>query len=87
MANGFQFVSQYTFSKTVTDTATFSGDSWNYHPHLGRGESPTSHRHRLLISGIYQPEPIMQGTHNPLLVGVVKGSDILLVGKVVFPVS
>lgn len=28
----------------------------------------------------------MQGIHNPLLVGVVKGSDILLVGKVVFSV-
>jgi Carboxypeptidase regulatory-like domain len=62
MANGLQVVSHYTFSKTVTDTATFSGDSWNYHPHLGRGESPTSHRHRLLISGIYQP---VYGEHWP----------------------
>jgi glucose uptake protein len=32
-----------------------------------------------------ETEPIIQGIHNPLLVGVVKGSDILLVGKVVFP--
>src|SRR5579859_4571460 len=50
MSKGLQIVSHYTFSKTVSDR-----QGWDYHPGLGRGESPTSHRHRFLLSGIYQP--------------------------------
>jgi len=50
MSKGFQIVSHYTFSKNVSDN-----QGWDYHPGLGRGESSTSHRHRFLLSGIYQP--------------------------------
>ena len=50
MSNGFQVLTHYTYSKTVSDTS-----GWDYHVRLGRGESPTSHRHRLLASAIFEP--------------------------------
>ena len=69
MANGIQVLAHYTFSKTVTDN-----QGWNYHTRLGRGESPTSHRHRVLFSTIY--EPVYGQNWEPVLREVATGWEI-----------
>jgi Carboxypeptidase regulatory-like domain/TonB dependent receptor len=74
MSGGLQLLSHYTYSKTVSDTS-----GWNYHVHLGRGESPTSHRHRLLVSAIY--EPTYGSTWVPAVKAIATGWQISMIGN------
>lgn len=62
--NGVQFISNYTFSKTVSDYPVFNALSGNgqqgysgfQYPNIfDRGESTLSHRHRFVYSGIWEP--------------------------------
>lgn len=62
LSKGFQFVSHYTFSKTVQDaqyfqpeTYKFAANTWSWNRRLGRGESEFSHPHRFVFAGGYQP--------------------------------
>jgi hypothetical protein len=59
-----QFISNYTFSKTVSDYPVFNALSGNgqqgysgfQYPNIfDRGESTLSHRHRFVYSGIWEP--------------------------------
>ncbi len=63
-SHGFQFMSNYTFAKTVSDYPWINnlaangqgGYSGFQYPNLfNRGESTLSHRHRFVYSGIWQP--------------------------------
>ena len=74
MSGGLQFLAHYTYSKTVSDTS-----GWNYHVQLGRGESPTSHRHRLLASAIY--EPTYGSTWVPVVKAVATGWQLSMIGN------
>lgn len=62
--HGFQFMSNYTFGKTVSDFPLINnlaangqgGASGFQYPNLfNRGESTLSHRHRFVYSGIWEP--------------------------------
>jgi hypothetical protein len=66
-SRGFQFMSNYTWGKTVSDYpyinslgengANGGGTSGFIYPNLyDRGESNQSHRHRLVYSGIWSPQ-------------------------------
>jgi len=63
-SRGFQFISSYTFGKTVSDYPLVNnlasnggpGGSGFQYPNLNsRGESTLSHRHRFVYSGIWSP--------------------------------
>ena len=67
MSHGIQVTSSYTFGKTVSDYPVVNTLQTNVYPYYGggglqypnlnsRGESTQSHRHRLVISGIWAPE-------------------------------
>jgi hypothetical protein len=58
---GLQFVSHYTFSKTVSDYNEFAPEafgfdvsSWQWNRKLGRGEAEFSHPHRFVTAASYQ---------------------------------
>jgi hypothetical protein len=51
--HGVQFLSNYTFGKTISDYPYYLG--FQYPNLLNRGESTYSHRHRFVYSGIWQP--------------------------------
>ncbi|MGE5646046.1 MAG: carboxypeptidase regulatory-like domain-containing protein [Acidobacteriota bacterium] len=55
LTRGLQFVTHYTYSKTVTDSQEFLPESlgmalpmWDWHRNLGRGEAEFSHPHRFV---------------------------------------
>jgi Carboxypeptidase regulatory-like domain len=60
LSQGLQFVSHYTFSKTVADSQGYNienlglyPDRWDWNRHLGRGEQPYSHPHRFVSAVTY----------------------------------
>lgn len=84
LSKGLQFVSHYTFSKTVQDaqyfqpeTYRFSGSVWNWNRRFGRGEAEFSHPHRFLFAGGYQST--WGAALPPLLKGFVHGWNVNLV--------
>ena len=65
-SHGFQFLSNYTFGKTVSDYPVQNNDvggdiilgddsGFQYPNIFNRGETDFSHRHRFVYSGIWQP--------------------------------
>lgn len=65
--NGFQFMSNYSWGKTVSDypwsntlgangSAGSGGGGFEYRNLYDRGESTDSHRHRFVYSGIWSPQ-------------------------------
>ena len=64
-SKGFQFLSNYTFAKTVSDYPLVNniaanggptGSGFQYPNLNSRGETTFSHRHRFVYSGIWSPE-------------------------------
>jgi outer membrane receptor protein involved in Fe transport len=64
MDRGLQFVTHYTWSKTVTDYVLFTPEflpggasflNYDYNRHLGRGEGEFSHPHRWLTAVLWEP--------------------------------
>ena len=58
LTKGFQFIANYTLSKTVTDPAWWNTIGtvldWYWHRNLGRGEAAFSHRHRFVSALTYE---------------------------------
>lgn len=61
LANGLQFLTHYTFSKTVADFNEFSPEIlffdrsyWDWHRNFGRGEAAYSHPQRFVAALTYQ---------------------------------
>jgi hypothetical protein len=56
---GLQFLTHYTYSKTITDRFQLDGSvdesrqGWDWNRHLGRGEALFSHPHRLLAAATW----------------------------------
>jgi hypothetical protein len=56
---GFQFLSHYTYSKTITDRGALDGafdeptQTWDWNRHLGRGEARFSHPHRFVAAATW----------------------------------
>ncbi len=54
MSHGLQFLSHYTYSKTITDRGSLDGaideqpPTWDWNRQFGRGEAVFSHPHRLI---------------------------------------
>lgn len=62
---GLQFVTHYTWSKTVTDHVLFTPEflpeeqnyiRYDWNRHLGRGEAEFSHPHRWIMALLWQPQ-------------------------------
>jgi hypothetical protein len=60
LSQGLQFVTHYTFSKTVADSQGYAIESlelypsqWDWNRYLGRGEAPYSHPHRFVSAVTY----------------------------------
>ncbi len=59
MSHGLQFLSHYTYSKTVTDRGSLDGaideqpPTWDWNRQLGRGEAVFSHPHRLVAAATW----------------------------------
>jgi hypothetical protein len=59
MTNGLQFLSHYTYSKTITDRDQLDGSidesrqGWDWNRHLGRGEARFSHPHRFVGAAVW----------------------------------
>lgn len=57
---GFQFLSHYTYSKTVTDRGALDGSfdeptqTWDWNRELGRGEARFSHPHRFVGAATWE---------------------------------
>ncbi|HEU0139005.1 MAG TPA: TonB-dependent receptor, partial [Bryobacteraceae bacterium] len=78
---GLQFVSHYTFSKTVADYNEFTPESlglnrsaWQWNRKLGRGEAEFSHPHRFVTALSYQVP--WGASLNPLAKALVWGWNI-----------
>jgi len=59
-SHGFELLSHYTYSKTISDrglTGQFTVLGFNYPQTVlpNRGEASLSHRHRFVLSGVWQP--------------------------------
>ena len=60
LAGGFQFLSHYTYSKTITDRGQLDGafdeptQTWDWNRQLGRGEARFSHPHRFVAAGTWE---------------------------------
>jgi hypothetical protein len=60
LSQGLQFVTHYTFSKTVADSQGYNIENlelypprWDWHTYLGRGEQQYSHPHRFVAAATY----------------------------------
>ena len=86
-SHGFQFLSNYTFGKTISDypyinTLLANGESgangFQYPEIYNRGESTLSHRHRFVYSGMWEPS---YGQHwNPVLREIGAGWRVSAIG-------
>jgi hypothetical protein len=66
LSAGLQFITHYTFSKTVGEMGSYTGlqdlltglfiypNTWDYNRHFGRGEVVTSHPHRFVLALTYE---------------------------------
>ena len=60
LSAGFQFLSHYTYSKTITDRGQLDGafdeptQTWDWNRQLGRGEARFSHPHRFVAAATWE---------------------------------